>query len=117
MTLPTKITIRAAKWEDSRRNLQSWIDATQNILARGFSFGDQVSELVTATYSGDPINVLTQARTRPVAVLCLSATVEGVSMSPVPIVWSWDTGTVTVLAAPDLTAGTSYALTLLVVES
>lgn len=117
MTLPTRITIRDAKWEDSRRNLQSWIDSTQNILARGFSFSDQVSELIKSTWNGEPINVMTQARTRPVAVLCLSATVEGYSMSPVPIVWSWDNGTVTIASMPDLTSGVEYAITLLVVQS
>lgn len=96
---------------------QPWIDAMTQILTGGFSFGDQVAKLVTATWNSDRMTpIAVGGTTPPIAVLCLSARTGQTTISPVVVTWTWSAGSITITAAPDLAASTDYTLILLPVR-
>lgn len=113
---PSKVDIRRGSWDDAQRILQNWIDSIQGILGGGMRFGDQFSALVKAPWNSDaktPIRI--PGTERPIALLVLAATAGTVTVSPVSVSWSWQSGAVTITAAPSLSSSTDYALTMLVV--
>ena len=113
---PSKVDLRRGSWDDAQRILQVWVDSVQGILAGGVRFGDQFSALVKAPWNSDqktPIRI--QGQERPIALLVLSAVAGADALSPVPVVWSWQSGLVTIKSSPVLADSTDYTLTMLVV--
>ena len=100
---------------------QSWIDSVHAVLFAGsFRVEDQIAKALRFKWSSNTTPLVkTGIRTRPLAVVVLSASLpnDATSISGLSCSWTWDAGNVRLTAIPGLTSNTTYDLVVLILEA
>lgn len=111
-----------SEWTKAQPVLDQHARSIGLVLDRGFQVREQIREVHDVVIDTDalPVALLVASRTRPLAVLLLSAVVrfssDGKSVSGGAITWEWRNGTVRLHAIDGLAASTIYNATIAILE-